>query len=153
MLRITKGDIFRAKVEAVVNTVNCVGVMGKGIALLFKKAYPQMFKEYVALCKKKELYIGRLFIYEPENDDKFKYIINFPTKRHWRENSRLEDIEVGLEVLIKKIKTLGIKSIAIPALGCNNGKLEWDSVLPLLLMAFSDEDIRKEVDVYIYRPL
>jgi len=152
MIKITNGDIFKSKSEAIVNTINCVGVMGKGIALTFKKLYPHMFTEYVKLCKKKEIYIGRLFIYEPDNGN-FKYVINFPTKTDWRCKSKIEDIEIGLEILIKKINQLGIESISLPALGCNCGGLKWTDVMPIMLNAFSHDDIKKKVDVYIYRPL
>jgi len=152
MLKITSGDIFKAKTEAIVNTVNTVGIMGKGLALQFKHAYPDMYKEYVKICKAKELYVGRLFIYEPD-DDKFKYIINFPTKKHWRDNSKLKDIKVGLEVLVKKIKLLKIKSISVPALGCNNGKLNWDDVMSLMLENLMPLAMNNNIDIYLYKPL
>ena len=131
MIKYTKGDIFEAETEAIINTVNTVGVMGKGIALQFKQKFPQNFDIYKKACEKNELKVGKLLITE-SNSLFFKYIINFPTKKHWRNPSKYEYIEEGLINLIENIKKLNIKSIAIPPLGAGNGKLEWEKVKKIL---------------------
>lgn len=123
-----KGDIFEAKTQVVVNTVNCKGVMGKGLALEFKKRYPEMYEEYRHLCKKGELIIGKLHLYEATKP----WILNFPTKNHWRCKSKLEYIEAGLKTFVEKYKEWGIKSIAFPQLGCQQGGLKWSDVKPLM---------------------
>lgn len=142
------GDIFAQDVEALVNTVNCKGVMGRGIALEFKKRFPENFKEYKAACDRGEVKPGQMFIFEMEpinpqldlfpssNGDELtqritpRLIVNFPTKRHWRAKSRMEDIDSGLEALRQEIVDRDIKSIAIPPLGCGLGGLRWDDVRP-----------------------
>ena len=121
MIQYTQGDILQAEVEALVNTVNCVGVMGRGIALLFKKALPDNFKAYAAACKRGEVLPGRMFVFETGRLIQPYYIINFPTKRHWRGKSRIEDIESGLAALVKEIQLRNIRSIAIPPLGSGLG--------------------------------
>ena len=119
------GDILSEDVEAIVNTVNCVGVMGRGIALQFKKAFPGNFRAYEAACKRDEVVPGKMFVFRTGQLTNPKYVINFPTKRHWRGDSRMEDIESGLQDLIIQIQGLGIKSIAIPPLGSGLGGLSW----------------------------
>src|ERR1044072_3050938 len=99
MIKFKKGDILREDVEALVNTVNCVGIMGRGVALQFKNAFPRNFKAYSAACKREEVQPGKMFVYETDELTNPKYIINFPTKRHWRGKSRIEDIEAGLAAL------------------------------------------------------
>jgi len=128
MITYTTGDILREDAEAIVNTVNCVGVMGRGIALQFKKAYPDNFKAYAAACKKEEVQPGRMCVYRNEGMLNPHYIINFPTKRHWRWKSRMEDVEAGLEALAQVIRENNIKSIAVPPLGCGLGGLVWSEV-------------------------
>jgi O-acetyl-ADP-ribose deacetylase (regulator of RNase III) len=128
MIEFRTGDILKADVEALVNTVNCVGVMGKGIALQFKQAFPDNFKAYAAACKRDEVRPGRVFVFETRSVAGPKFIINFPTKRHWRGNSKLEDIESGLVSLLDEIRTRGIRSIAIPPLGAGLGGLNWADV-------------------------
>lgn len=129
MIEYKKGNIFKEEVEAIVNAVNCVGVMGRGIALQFKRAFPTNFKEYAVLCKQKEIQPGCMFIFElDDRDDSLKYIVNFPTKRHWKDKSRIEDIELGLNSLAEEIRIRDIKSIAIPPLGCGLGGLLWPDV-------------------------
>ena len=128
MIRYAVGNIFRQETEALVNSVNCVGVMGRGIALQFKKAYPANFKAYEAACKRNEVQPGRMFVHETGRLTGPRYIINFPTKRHWRGKSRLADIESGLEDLVHQIKSRNIRSIAIPPLGTNLGGLQWHDV-------------------------
>lgn len=149
MITYKTGDILKENVEAIVNTVNCVGVMGRGIALQFKKMFPENFKSYAAVCKKKELQPGSMFVFEPKQLINPKYIINFPTKRHWRGKSRIEDIESGLSALVEEIRTRQIKSIAIPPLGAGLGGLPWIQVKKRILGAFSDLSI---VDVVIFEP-
>ena len=124
------GDLFAEDAEALVNSVNCVGVMGRGIALQFKNAFPENFKAYAAACKREEVRPGRMFVHETGRLTNPRYIINFPTKRHWRGKSRMEDIEAGLEALVGEIKGRKIRSIAIPPLGSNLGGLSWAEVAP-----------------------
>jgi len=149
MIEFKSGNILKEQVEALVNTVNCVGVMGRGIALQFKRAYPQNFKEYSAACKYKEVNPGQMFIVKVSDLINPKYIVNFPTKRHWKGPSRIEDIEAGLEALAIEIKRLGISSIAIPPLGCGLGGLDWSVVKPKIEIALGDIDNLK---VVIFEP-
>ena len=116
MIELKRGDIFEEDVEALVNSVNCVGVMGRGIALQFKNVYPDNFKAYAEACKRDEVRPGRMFVYELGEMTNPRYIINFPTKRHWRGKSRIEDIEAGLDGLAREIKERDIRSIAVPPL-------------------------------------
>jgi O-acetyl-ADP-ribose deacetylase (regulator of RNase III) len=131
------GNLLDAQVEALVNTVNTVGVMGKGIALQFKKAFPENFDAYELACKAGEVRPGRMFIFETGALNGPRYIFNFPTKRHWRAPSRLEDIQSGLQALVKDVQRLKIKSIALPPLGCGNGGLAWREVRSLIEEAFA----------------
>lgn len=149
MINLTSGDILKSNAEAIVNTVNCVGVMGRGIALQFKKAYPQNFKYYAAACKKNEVKPGEIFVFETGSLLGPKYILNFPTKRHWKEKSRMEDIESGLKDLIHVIQKYDIRSIAIPPLGCGLGGLKWADVLPKIQLALQG---LSGVDIAIYEP-
>ena len=128
MITYKSGDILTEDVEAIVNTVNCVGVMGRGIALQFKNAYPDNFALYAEACKQGEVVPGAMFITETCQLTGPRYIVNFPTKRHWRGKSRIEDVETGLEALVHEIDSRGIKSIAIPPLGAGLGGLSWDQV-------------------------
>lgn len=137
MIEITRGNVIEADTEALVNTVNCVGYMGKGIALQFKKAFPENFKAYERTCRREEVRPGKMFVFETGSMLNPKYIINFPTKRHWRGKSRLEDIEAGLQALVDEVIKRGIKSIAIPPLGCGLGGLDWNMVRPMIEKAFS----------------
>jgi len=114
MMEYKTGDILAEEADALVNTVNCVGFMGRGIALLFKKAWPENFKAYAAACRKQEVQPGRMFVYETGHLTPPRYIINFPTKDHWRGKSRIEFIRDGLVDLVAQIRRLGIRSIAIP---------------------------------------
>ncbi len=130
MIEHTTGDILQADVEALVNTVNCVGIMGRGIALQFKNAFPENFKAYEAACAREEVQPGRMFVFETGALGNPKFIINFPTKRHWRGNSRMEDIDSGLKALSQEVRSRGIRSIAIPPLGSGLGGLNWAEVRP-----------------------
>jgi O-acetyl-ADP-ribose deacetylase (regulator of RNase III) len=122
------GDILEADAEALVNTVNCVGIMGRGIALQFKNAFPANFKAYAVACRRGEVQPGRMFVFETGTFTNPRYIINFPTKRHWRGKSRLEDIETGLTALAREIRDREIRSIAVPPLGSGLGGLNWAEV-------------------------
>lgn len=127
-----RGNIILASTDAIVNTVNCVGVMGKGLALQFKHAFPSNFNSYYRACSNKELKPGVCHIFDT-GGIKPKYIINFPTKRHWRDNSILEDISIGLDDLVYKITANKISSISIPPLGCGLGGLDWHTVKSLII--------------------
>jgi O-acetyl-ADP-ribose deacetylase (regulator of RNase III) len=143
MIENAHGNLLTADVEALVNTVNCVGYMGKGIALQFKQAFPANFKAYEKACRAHEVKPGCMFIFETGSMVNPRYIINFPTKRHWRGKSRIEDIESGLKALIADVKRLGINSIAVPPLGSGLGGLDWNVVRPMIEQAFAElPDVR-----------
>lgn len=149
MIRIVKGDMLKAKADALVNTVNTVGVMGKGIALQFKEAFPQNNKIYVEKCKKKELVPGKLLaVWDNNLILGKKLIINFPTKTHWKSPSKYEYIEKGLVALVDLIEKQQIKSIALPPLGCGNGGLDWSIVKPLMIEYLDSLSI----EILIYEP-
>jgi len=126
------GDLLSEDAEALVNSVNCVGIMGRGVALQFKRAYPRNFRAYEAACRRGEVQPGRMFIFETGSLTNPHYIINFPTKRHWRGRSRISDIESGIKALASEIASRGIKSIALPPLGSGLGGLDWRQVRPLI---------------------
>ena len=128
MIEYKIGDMFAEDVEALVNSVNCVGIMGRGIALQFKRAFPENFKAYAEACRRTEVQPGRMFVFETGELANPHYIINFPTKRHWRGKSRMEDIESGLEALASEVKERNIRSIALPPLGSDLGGLNWADV-------------------------
>lgn len=148
MISEATGNLLADDAEALVNTVNTVGVMGKGIALQFKRAYPDMFRDYERAAKVGQLQIGRMHVWATGAMAP-RFIINFPTKRHWREASRVADIDAGLADLVRVVDELGIRSIAIPPLGCGNGGLDWGIVVPRIEQAFASLD---EVDVRVYPP-
>ncbi|MEB3163719.1 MAG: macro domain-containing protein [Prochlorothrix sp.] len=150
MIEITQGDILRADAEALVNTVNCVGIMGRGIALQFRKAFPANFKAYEAACKAHQVRPGKMFIHDLNHLYNPRFIINFPTKRHWKSNSRIEDIKSGLTDLISIIQQHQIRSVAIPPLGCGLGGLNWEEVRPLMIETFQSVP---EVDVLLFEPI
>jgi O-acetyl-ADP-ribose deacetylase (regulator of RNase III) len=149
MIETTTGDILTADAEALVNTVNCVGIMGRGIALQFRKAFPENFKAYEAACKREELHPGQMFVFQTGGLTNPRYIINFPTKRHWKGKSRLGDIESGLKALVAEVQRLGIRSLAVPPLGCGQGGLEWAEVRPRIERALS---ALHDVRVLLYSP-
>jgi O-acetyl-ADP-ribose deacetylase (regulator of RNase III) len=149
MIRLVEGDILKAEAEAIVNSVNCVGVMGRGIALQFKNAFPDNFKVYAAACKRGEVQPGRMLVYDTGELTTPRYIINFPTKRHWRGKSRMEDIDSGLIALVEEIRKRGIRTIAIPPLGSGLGGLNWAEVRPRIEAALTD---LPGVDVLVYEP-
>lgn len=149
-INITRGDLLKQHdVDAIVNTVNCVGVMGKGIALQFRNKWPENFRAYEAACKAHEVRPGRMFVFDCGGLDKPSFIINFPTKDHWRGKSHIEFIREGLVDLVAQIRRLGIKSIAIPPLGCGNGGLEWTEVRPLIANALAE---LPDVEVRLFPP-
>lgn len=149
MIRFVTGDILRAGTEALVNTVNSVGVMGRGIALQFKQAFPANFKAYAAACKRGEVEPGRMFVYDTGELTPPRYIINFPTKRHWRGKSRIEDIQSGLAALVKEVRSREIRSIALPPLGSGLGGLSWADVRPRIEEAFAP---LPDIDVVVFEP-
>ena len=140
MIEFRTGDILQADAEALVNTVNCVGIMGRGVALQFKNEFPDNFAAYRAACARGEVQPGRMFVFETNSLTNPKVIVNFPTKRHWRGKSRMEDIASGLNALVKEIADRKIRSIAIPPLGSGLGGLSWNDVRPRIVEALSGVD-------------
>ena len=151
MIREQHGNLLEAKAEALVNTVNTVGVMGKGIALQFKRAFPANYKAYKRACDQGDVELGRMLVWDAGAlaKDGPRYVINFPTKKHWRSKSRLEDIEAGLRDLVRIVADLSIRSIALPPLGCGHGGLRWEDVRPVIVGAFEGA---QEVDVQLFPP-
>ena len=149
MIQLKRGNILDADVEAIVNTVNCVGVMGAGLALQIRKAFPSNYLAYVEACKNNKVKPGKMFTWRVNQETKPKYIINFPTKRHWRNKSRVDDIEAGLAALAKEIKRKKIKSIAVPPLGCGLGGLDFKDILPRIIRGLHDVG---DVEIHVYEP-
>ncbi|MFC3170427.1 type II toxin-antitoxin system antitoxin DNA ADP-ribosyl glycohydrolase DarG [Paracoccus fontiphilus] len=152
-VKFKNGDMFAEPVEALVNTVNCVGVMGKGVAHEFKVRWPDNYKEYKTLCARKGLRPGQMFTFQ--NMHMFgstgpRYLVNFPTKDHWKAKSKISYVEDGLDALATEIERLGIKSIAMPPLGCGNGGLDWSEVKPLIMQKLGHLN---DVDVVVFEPL
>ncbi len=150
MIENAKGNLLAADVEALVNTVNCVGVMGKGIALQFKQAYPEMARAYERACHRGEVVPGKVQVWETGALRGPKYVINFPTKREWFMKSRYQDIESGLVALVAEVRRRQIQSIALPPLGCGNGGLSWTKVGPMIAAAFAE---LPQVRAQVYAPL
>lgn len=151
MIEYVQGNLLFAGVKALVNTVNCVGVMGKGIALQFKHAFPPNFRAYKEACNAGDVKLGRMFVFNTKNElANPHYIINFPTKNHWREKSCMSDIENGLQDLTAVIQELNIRSIAIPPLGGGLGGLDWREVKPRVEESFVS---LPEVHVLLYEPV
>lgn len=144
-----KGNLLKSDAQALLNTVNCLGVMGKGIALQFKQAFPENFKQYVKACKNKEVQPGKMNVYATGTEENPFYIINFPTKIHWKDSSKLEYLQHGLKDLIRVIKQYNIRSIAIPPLGCGLGGLKWHIVEPIIVKLMQEVPQTK---VIIYPP-
>ncbi len=149
MIERTTGDILRADVEALVNPVNCVGVMGRGLALQFRTLFPENFAFYKILCDQGEVQPGRMTVYERSGLGNPRFIINFPTKTHWKKKSRIEYIESGLVALQAEIRQRSIASIAIPSLGAGLGGLRWTDVLPVIERAFAE---MPEVRALLFEP-
>ena len=150
MVRERHGNLLADDADALVNTVNTVGVMGKGIALQFKRAYPRMFTDYAREAKAGRLVTGRMHVWETGSLTGPRFVINFPTKQHWRAPSRMSDIGAGLTDLVRVVRERGIRSIAIPPLGCGNGGLDWTDVAPRIHAAFAA--LGDDVDVRVYGP-
>ena len=149
-ITLTHGNLLKQDdVDAIVNTVNCVGVMGKGIALQFRNKWPENFRAYAVACRAKQVRPGRMFVHDSGALVKPNFIINFPTKDHWRGKSRIEFIRDGLVDLVAQIRRLGIRSIAIPPLGCGNGGLDWAEVRPLIESALAE---LPELEVRLFPP-
>ena len=146
MIQFTQGNLLEAKAEALVNTVNTVGVMGKGIALMFKDRFNDNFRQYVAACKAGEVSTGEMYVTEPAELDGPRWIVNFPTKQHWRGNSRIEWVTEGLQDLRRFLIRNQVKSIAIPPLGAGNGGLDWSVVREEIIRSMGDLDI--EITVF-----
>ncbi len=149
MIEFTTGDILECQADALINTVNCVGVMGRGIALQFKNAYPANFKAYAVACERGEVVPGRMFFTETGRLTPPRFIINFPTKRHWRDKSRISDIEAGLRDLVEVIRAHAIRSVAVPPLGSGLGGLDWRDVRPRIERALA---CLSDVQVLVFEP-
>jgi O-acetyl-ADP-ribose deacetylase (regulator of RNase III) len=149
MIRPGTGNLLEANADALVNTVNCAGVMGKGIALQFRKAWPAMFRDYQAAVRAEQVQPGQIHVWQTGRLQSPRFILNFPTKRHWKAKSRLEDIDAGLVDLVVKIRELGVRSIAIPPLGAGNGGLDWAVVRPRIEAALAQLE---EVDIQLWDP-
>lgn len=149
MIKLAHGDLLQSGAEAIINTVNCVGVMGKGIALQFKQEFPGNYEAYRRACDAGEVRLGEMFVFDTGSMINPRWIINFPTKGHWKAKSRIEDIASGLKDLKRVIETLGVRSIAVPPLGCGNGGLDWPDVEPMIRTALGDLD---DVEVMLFPP-
>lgn len=149
MIRFVQGNLLEASVDALVNTVNTVGIMGKGIALMFKEHFPENFEAYARACERGDVRVGKMFVTENKKLFGPRWIINFPTKTHWRVRTKFEWIEAGLQDLANIIVEKGIRSIAIPPLGCGNGGLDWREVRPLIVHAL---ETIEGVETTIYEP-
>lgn len=148
MIQYVRGDLLTADTDALVNLVNCVGIMGRGLALHFKGRWPANFSAYAAACRKGEVQPGRMFVHE--RPDAPRFVINFPTKRHWRDKSQIEDIASGLDALVQVLQERRIRSVAVPALGAGLGGLSWNDVRPLIERALSSFN---DTQVLIYEPI
>jgi O-acetyl-ADP-ribose deacetylase (regulator of RNase III) len=146
---VTGGDILAAEAEALVNPVNCAGVMGRGLALQFRAAFPENFAADRAACRRGEVRVGEMFVYPLPPAERPRFIINFPTKEHWRAPSRMEYIDAGLAALLDEVRRRGIRSVAVPPLGCGLGGLDWAEVRPRIERAFVS---MPEVRVLLYEP-
>lgn len=149
MILYKTGNLLTVEAEALVNPVNCVGVMGKGIALQFKNAYPMNFHAYLTACESGQIKPGHMNVFETRATSNPQYIVNFPTKRHWRDSSRIGDIEAGLSDLVRVIAEKQINSIAMPALGCGLGGLDWHEVRSLIERAF---EIFTDKSIIVFEP-
>ena len=149
MIELKSGNILEATAEALVNTVNCVGVMGRGIALQFRNAFPDNYRAYKTTCDRKEMLPGSVLVFDLNRFENPRMIINFPTKRHWKDKSRLEDIQAGLSDLVRVLREHHVKSVGIPPLGCGLGGLNWSEVRPVIERALAD---LRDVHVYLFEP-
>lgn len=145
MIEFIRGDLFEQPAQIRINTVNCVGVMGAGVALAFKQRYPEMYRDYVRACRRGDIRPGEIHVWRPLGED---WIINFPTKRDWREPSRIDDIGAGLDALKRYLQPLGPVTVALPALGCGHGGLDWTQVSQLIESKLSGLDAH----FYVFEP-
>jgi O-acetyl-ADP-ribose deacetylase (regulator of RNase III) len=143
MITYVKGSLFESPAKVLVNTVNTVGVMGKGIARRFKEIYPDMFAQYQRVCERKQLDVGKLWLFRTDH----KWVLNFPTKVHWRQPSKAEYVEAGLRTFASSYSRLGMVSVAFPRLGCGNGELDWESIVRPLMTKYL---ANLAIDVFIY---
>lgn len=148
-MRFTTGNLLEAKVAALVNTVNTVGVMGKGLALMFKERFPENYTAYVKACRAEEVQTGQMFVFPVEKKSGLQWIVNFPTKQHWRLPTKIEWVRDGLVALRDTIQDKQISSIALPPLGCGNGGLQWSVVRPLVEEVLSG---LRAVEILVYEP-
>ena len=148
MIRFGRGNLLTQDVEAVVNPVNCVGVLGKGLALQFKRAFPEMVEPYERACAAGEVMPGVVHVVDRGTGQRPRWILNVPTKRHWRNPSRLDDVAAGARALADKIRELGVRSVAVPPLGCGNGGLDWADVKTILLAELGNLD----AEVILFAP-
>lgn len=149
MIELKRGDILKQDAEALVNTVNCVGVMGRGVALQFRKAYPENFKAYREACARGDILPGRMFVFDLNRLVNPRLIINFPTKRHWKGRSRIEDVGAGLQDLVAVLRQHQVRSVAVPPLGCGLGGLDWRRVRPLIEEALG---ALPDLHAYLFEP-
>ena len=149
MVKVIVGDLFASDAQTLVNTVNCVGVMGKGVALEFKKRFPEMYKDYVTRCERHEVRLGKPYLFRHLMPP---WVLNFPTKGHWRSVTKLSDIERGLRYLTEHYEEWGITSMAVPPLGCGNGQLEWRIVGPTLYRYLSEIKVQITLRAIRYTP-
>jgi O-acetyl-ADP-ribose deacetylase (regulator of RNase III) len=149
MLQYTQGNLLEAETEALVNTVNEIGVMGKGIALMFREAFPENTRQYMVACKAKDVHVGTMFVVREKDLTGARWIINFPTKKHWRHPSKLEWIRDGLQDLARVIREKQIRSVAVPPLGCGAGGLEWSQVKQEIELALGQLD---NVNIVVFAP-
>ena len=150
MFQSMKGNLLESQAEALVNTVNTEGIMGKGVALQFRRAFPEMYRAYKQACQAGRVHPGSMFVFKISSSSNPQYIINFPTKRNWRSKSRMEDIETGLSALVADVRKLGIRSVAVPPLGCGLGGLSWNDVRRRMQLAFQE---LPEVNWLVYEPI
>ena len=149
MIRLVQGNLLECEAEALVNTINTEGGMGKGLALQFRRAFPEMYRAYKRACQFGEVRPGRMFIFKVSAAKNSQYIINFPTKRSWRSKSRMEDIETGLRSLVIDVRRLGVRSVAVPPLGCGLGGLPWEEVYQRMQLSFR---AFPHIDWLVYEP-
>ena len=149
MITFKQGDLFQDQSEALVNPVNCVGIMGKGLALEFKSRFPDNFREYNHACRIAQVRPGQMFVFNTYEPKIHQYIINFPTKRHWGDTSRIEDIQTGIQALAEEVRSRRITSIAIPALGSGLGGLRWNEVRSIIESGLRELE---EMQITVYEP-
>lgn len=148
MLEIATCNLLTSDADALVNAVNTVGVMGKGLALQFKRAFPDNFKDYAAACKAGDVVVGEVFVHRTGMLQP-RFILNVPTKRHWRQPSQLDDVRAGIRALFDRVCALGVASVAVPRLGCGLGGLDWSQVRPLII---AEAEAVPQIGVLLYEP-